>query len=151
MHSNRPPDFKSLSTDCTRLLVTVTRFPPAVHHFMHALLHRWPVALQSNWHGINSHRTKLPLMPCDGRRWDDCIISVDDPDGRGDSGSFLGSLRLDVPKRSPPRLQGARVRVSRELFKPLKLLFAWRIGCLYFLFFFFLNKQQRAFSKLGQC
>lgn len=139
MHSNGPPDFKSLSTDCTRLLVTVTRFPPTVHHFMHALVHRWPVALQSNWHGINSHHTKLPLMPRDGRRWDDCIISVDYPYGRGALGSFLGNLRLDVPKRSPPRLQGARVGVSRELFKPLKLLFAWRIGLPLFSFFFFFS------------
>lgn len=58
-----------------QLLVTVT-FSPAVH-FMHALVHHWPVAPQSNWHHINTHHVKLLLMLCDGWCWNDCIIPLD--------------------------------------------------------------------------
>lgn len=43
-------NLKHLNADCMQLVVTVTRSPAV--HFMHALIHCWPVALQSNWRQI---------------------------------------------------------------------------------------------------
>ncbi len=50
----------SMSPDCMQLVGTVT-LPPAVH-FIHALVHHWPVAAIK----LASYIIEFPLIPCDG-------------------------------------------------------------------------------------
>lgn len=106
-------DLKCLSTDCMQLVVTVTRSPAV--HFMHALIHHWPVALQSNWHNIQRLHKVLGPIELLHSLW--CTISLNNLSWKTHNDVNVCFFAILYTKKTQNKISSTNLTLNSVLYK----------------------------------